>query len=80
MTITLPTSQGCCEAYHESMREWYVESGAYYKGATGFRVGWIKLLSMNPSPPGSPRSARLYLLPLQLESNMALTNNWLGLS
>lgn len=61
------------------MRQWYVELGACYKGAIGFRVGWIKSLSMNPSPSGSPRSASLCQLPLQLESKMSLTINWLGL-
>lgn len=62
------------------MRGWYVELGAYYKGATGFRVGWIKLSSMNPSTPGSPRSARSYQLSLQAESKMALAIDWLGLT
>lgn len=40
----------------------------------------MKLLSMSPSPLGSPRFARLYILLLQVESKMALTINWLGLS
>lgn len=62
------------------MREWYVELGAYYKGAIGFPVGWVKSLSMNPSPSGSPRPASLCQLPLQLESQMSLTINWLGFS
>lgn len=79
MTITLPTSQGCCEAYCESTKKWYEESGAYYKGAAGCRVAgqshWVWAFS-----PGSPRSARICLLPLPLESKMALTMSWLDLS